>query len=55
MRKQDRITNQQQGGEQHPPEPNPDPTPRETERTRGSASEETRRPERPHGKLPLPD
>ena len=62
MRKQDRIANQQPSGGQHSSESKPEPRESErmrgsgaTERARGSSSEEPRRPERPQGRLPLPD
>ena len=52
MRKQDRIRQQQSQVSEHEGE---QPQPRPDEQVKGSASEESNRPPRPAGKLPLPD
>jgi hypothetical protein len=52
MRKEDRIRQQQS----HPSEQQGEkPQPRPDERVKGSASDESNRPPRQSGKLPLPD
>jgi hypothetical protein len=56
MRKQDRIAAQQQSREPQRPDRNLRPVPDQREQMKGSASPEpSKRPERPRGKLPLPD
>ena len=55
MRKQDRITNQQQNRPQESSNKEPRrPQPREREEVKGSASDMPR-PQRQSGKLPLPE
>jgi hypothetical protein len=55
MRKEDRIRAGQQSSGDQTHEPKATPEPRESEGTRGSAGDESRKPERPNGRLPLPD
>jgi len=56
MRKEDRVrATQQSSDEPRTHESKPEPPRRETERMRGSATDESRKPQRPQGRLPLPD